>query len=213
MLFSKILMIGGGNLWEKLLVWYENSLIKDIGSFLEETVFRVDFGVYDNFSVGSGVGGTIRNVIIGLMFGMVIAAAVMFYTRTVHGRFIRTLLRGECFSAEHAMTLRDAGAFRVPSIRRELTKGGALAKLIRCVEAESYDETKEKKPFAPDFTKAHFYIPEDLKYRADVRYDRSGSGGAQFAITLVVCVAVAVLLCRLLPFALGLADWLMSALS
>ena len=209
MLFTNM-MVNSGNLWEKLLIWYENSLIHELGRFFEENVFRVDFGIYENFSVGRGVGGTVRTVIIGLMLGMVFATWSMYYTRTVHGRFVRKLLRGECYTADRAMTLREAGMFRNPSIRRELTKGGALTKLTRCVEAEQYDEAKEKKPFAPDFTTAHFYIPEDLKYRADVRYERDGSGLLPFLLTVVVCVIVAILLCRFLPYALGLADWLIS---
>ncbi len=211
--FQRIMAFSGGNIWEKLLLWYENSVLKELMDYLNEAVFRIDFGTYQNFSVSSTMGGTLKNVILGLMLGMVLAAGLMLYTRTVQGRFVRTLLKHECFTPDRALTLRETGMFRNVSVRRELAEGGALSKLTRCVEEEAFDPQSSKTPFQPDFQTAHFYIPEDLKYRAEVRYDRKGSGLPQFLLTLVLCIAVAVLLCRYLPVLLGFADWIISLLA
>lgn len=210
---SNIMMLLGANLWEKILIWYQNSLLKELVEYLGSTVFHVEFSTYENFSLSGGIGGTVRNIILGLMVGTALAAGMMFYTRNVQGRFVRALLKGESFSPERAMTLRETGMFRNTSVRRELSRSGVLSKLTRCVEEENFDSSASKKPFEPDFMTAHFYIPEDLKYRAEVRYDRKGSGLPQLVLTVVACLVVAVVLCRFLPSLLGLADWLMTALA
>lgn len=64
-----------------------------------------------------------------------------------------------------------------------------------------------------DFLTARFYIPEELKHRADVRFDRSGSGWGQAIATIAISVAVAALLCWLLPDILQLADNIISLAS
>ncbi len=209
-LISKILYSNGGNLWEKIYNWYQGSLLRELFDHLGNAVFNVEFSTYENLTVAGTAGRTARDLIIGLMFGTIFAAALMYYTRCVHGKWIRRLLREECFSPDRAITLLQAGAFRNPSIRRDLTRGGALSKVTRCVEEEERDPALASQPFKPDFLTARFYIPEDLKYRAEVRYDRSGSGLPQFLLTIVLTIVISVALCRLLPAALTLADWLMS---
>ncbi len=252
-LFLKIFNLSGGNIWEKLLIWYENSVIKELLDYISEKWLSPEFGTYENFSVSGSAGSTVRNVIIGLALGMMIAAALMFYARFVQGKFIRALLRGECFTPDRAMTLYETGMFREPSVRRELARGGVLAKLTRClptgqavrleevqeaVEAEPAPDNGEARdsengapppaesepeatkadpmgntvalPDRVDFTTARFYIPEELKYRAEARYDSRGSRLPQLILSLVVGIALAVLLVRLAPVLLNFADWLIS---
>lgn len=211
--FQRTMAFSGGNIWEKLLLWYENSVFKELIDYLNDEVFRIELGTYENFSVSSTAGGTLKNIILGLALGAVLAAGLMLYTRAVQGRFVRTLLKRECFTSDRALTLLEAGMFRNVSVRRELASGGALSKLTRCVEAEEADAQTSGVPFQPDFRTAHFYIPEDLKYRAELRYDRKGSGLPQLLLTLVLCIVTAVLLCRYLPALLGFADWMISLLA
>lgn len=289
-LFSKIMNLLSANIWERLLKWYQNSLIKEMIDYFAEQVFRVDFRVYDNFSVGAQTGVTVKNVILGIMLGAIVAACAMAYTRRVHGRFVRTLLRRGAHSPETAITLREAGLFCNPSVRRALL-GGVLSKLTRCVETEEYlaahaekidgtatgdegaaelDDTEpyenREEPselatetiaeavssgssmasegalgddsndvsndteatdgdssdvrglvvvdgFTPDLLTARFYIPEALKYRAEVRYEQRGSGILPLILTVVACIAIAILLCRFLPSLLGLADGLINVFS
>ena len=61
-----------------------------------------------------------------------------------------------------------------------------------------------------DFLTARFYIPEALKYRADVRFDRRGSGWAPAIATIAIVVILAALICRFLPSVLWLADAIIS---
>lgn len=289
-LFSKIMNLLSANIWERLLKWYQNSVIKELIDYFAEQVFHVDFRVYDNFSVGAQTGVTVKNVILGIMLGAIVAACAMAYTRRVHGRFVRTLLRRGAHTPETAITLRDAGLFCNPSVRRALF-GGVLSKLTRCVETEEYlaaqsekvdgtatsekdvaesndleafedreapsesviktvaeavslDSSADSKGalgddlngvssdtevadgdssdvrglvvvdgFSPDLLTARFYIPEALKYRAEVRYEQRGSGILPLLLTVVGCIAIAILLCRFLPSLLGLADGLINVFS
>lgn len=64
-----------------------------------------------------------------------------------------------------------------------------------------------------DFLTARFYVPEELRYRAEIRFRVKGSSWWLVALTAVVAVVVAALLCRLLPDVVAFADNLMTWLS
>lgn len=57
-----------------------------------------------------------------------------------------------------------------------------------------------------DFLTARFYIPEDLRYRADVRFDAKGSSWGLVAVSAVISILAAALLCWLFPDVIALAD-------
>lgn len=50
-----------------------------------------------------------------------------------------------------------------------------------------------------DFTTAHFYLPADLKYRAEVRFERKGSGKLPVVLVCIGAVLFVALTCRFLP--------------
>ena len=223
---SKILAASSANLWEKILAWYQESFLRELLAGLDDGLFSVELGVYENLSVSDGLPTTARNIILGLTLGTVIAAALMFYTKTVHGKFIRSLLERGCNSPENAATLTELGMFRSDSVRRDLARGGALTRLALCVQREALleaqngeneGENAEKRDtyldFHPDFTVARYYIPEDLRYRAEFRYSKKGMSVGFFVLTVILCFVGAALLCSLLPALLGLADRLIGALA
>lgn len=201
MLFSKIYSISAVNLWDKILNWYRNSLIKELLDYLETQVFSITFGDYDNITLSERSGENIKNILIGLILGTILASAAAYYMRAVQGKFVRELLKKECFSPDTAVTLRECGFFCNPSVRRELSKGGALSKITKCTDAVS-----EEHPI--DFLTARFYIPEDDKYRAEFRYTKKGASVPHLLLTVGVCILVGVLLFRWLPQLLSFADWI-----
>lgn len=202
MLFSKILSVSSINLWNKILHWYRASALKEFLELLETKLFSLNFGEYENISLSPNAGGTIKNIIIGLIIGAILASASAFYTRAVQGKFVRELLHRECLTADTAVTLRECGFFCNPSIRRELSRGGALSKMVRCTSEISMD-----KPV--DFLTARFYVPEEDKYRAEVRYTANGSRMSNLLLTVAVCLLAGFLLLKGIPLLLNLADWLM----
>ena len=60
-----------------------------------------------------------------------------------------------------------------------------------------------------DFNTAHFYIPDDEHYAADIRYDNQGSGWRAMILVILVTVIIAVLVCFLLPDMMQLVDNMM----
>ena len=214
-------------LWEKLSAWYQNSLLCELLTYIGDTYFSVDFDAYDNFSIAAGAGNTARNAILAIMLGIVIASILTTYYRHDRGPggFVRKMLREEIHSPEKAKTLLELGYFRNPTIRRELSRGSALQMVVRCREAEQANaeqtqpngdakrNTYAQKAFKIDFRTAHFYIPENLRYRADVRFDKKGSGWGLVLATAAIAVIAASVLCWLLPDALHLADNLINILS
>lgn len=63
------------------------------------------------------------------------------------------------------------------------------------------------KPF--DFVVDRFYIPEVLRYRAEVRYTQKGSGVLPLVLTVILTMIGSGLLCRYLPNILSLVDRLL----
>jgi len=225
-----LLTTAGEGVWERIHDWYQNSLIHETFAFLEERYFTVHFDAYENFSLGSNAAVTARNIILGLTFGIFLAAIMTSYTRTVLGNFIRKLIKSDTMSPDHAKTLSELGFFRSTAVRRELAHGVILRKIIRCTEEEddrlkteqerlSYEERRKDHPnlprFSPklfrlDFTTMHFYLPQDLHYRADVRFDRNGSGWLLALVTAVLAIVLAGVLCWFLPDVFRLLDHLIS---
>ena len=207
MLFSKIYALSGANIWDKTVNWYQTSTIKELLTFLDTQVFHINPATYDHFSVSERAGQNIKNVILGLVIGMILAAIATYYTRAVQGKFVRELLKRQCLTPESAITLRECGFFCNPTIRRELKNGGALSKIAKLAEPLENADT----PI--DFLSARYYIPEETKDRTELRFRSQGSGPLYVILISVICIAAGVILFRVLPSLLGLADGLITLLS
>ena len=213
----------GVSIWKRIAEWYQDSLICEIFTYLEDTYFSVSFGSYQNFSVSESTAVTVRNTILGIAIGIIIASAMMVYTKRVLGGFVRTLLRNECTSPETAKTLLELGYFKNASIRKELKKGVTLCKLVYCKEREESlqacsftDETPSQKgsdTFAIDLNTMHFFIPEELRDRAEIRFENKGSTWGFFLLVLVLTIVLTAILCTLLPNLFGLVDSIYTVVS
>ena len=51
-----------------------------------------------------------------------------------------------------------------------------------------------------------YYIPEELKYRAEIRFEQKGNGLFALVFTCAAAVGLAVLVIALLPWFLGVID-------
>ena len=215
---------GGESLWERIVAWYQNSLIHELLNYANERYFTVEFGLYENFSLGANAGTTSRNLILGFAIGIIIASILTAYVRIGLGAFVRKLLKTESVSPEQAKTLLELGYFRSTVIRRELTQGTTLRTVVRSCEddmqeAEGDENGEEQapaeakkahtllqKPKKIDFLTARFYVPEDLRYRADVRFEKKGSGWGSVILSVLITVVVSAALCWLLPDLFQFAD-------
>ncbi|MBQ8345682.1 MAG: hypothetical protein IJY42_05395 [Clostridia bacterium] len=192
------------SLWEKMVSWYQQSFLHELITSIQTQFFNVEFGVYENFSFSEQAESTAETLIVGIAIGLIIAAAFMSFTRTRIGRFVRKMIKEECFSAESSKTLTELEEFRNSTVRRQLAKGMILRNIVRCVEEDDAKAAGAEYQF--DFKTAHFYIPEEQKYRADVRFEKKGIGWLTVLLTAVCAVVAASLLCTFLPDIVRLMD-------
>ena len=235
-MFQFFLSVSGESLWEKLTVWYRSSVLYELLNYLRDRYFTIEFGAYENFNLGAGASSMAQTIILSVAIGFMVAAVMAVYTRTVLGNFVRALLKSEAKDAQSAKDLSSLGFFRSAAIRRELSRGVTLRKVVKCVQEEELLGNKEENPagegeeienptpatskapssevlFKPDFTTARYYIPEDLRYHAELRFEKKGSGWGPMLITIVASIVIAALLSYLLPDILQMADNLISMMS
>ena len=162
-----------------------------------------------------------RNIVFAFFIGINIAAIMSIFDKRVLGDFARKLIREEALSPETAMTLSELGYYKNTAIRSSLRSGYTLRRVVRCVEEEQYNAALEQKrlefeasggkkfrevPFKVDFETAHFYIPDELKYTAEIKFNKKGTNWLTFAGVFVGSVAVMFLTFWLYPDILQLID-------
>ena len=159
--------------------------------------FTIEAREYTNFVIDAGTRTTIRNVIVGFAIGILLAAVYAFYQKNVPGLLVHALLRAEAFSPETARTAEELGLSKNFFVWFELKHNAMLKRVVCCVApAETENETST----------AAYYIPEELKYRAEVRYEKKGNGPMALIFTAVATVLMAILLIRLAPSLIGIID-------
>lgn len=103
-----------------------------------------------------------------------------------------------------------------PCVTLESTEEKKQSKVMQILLAIKYffiPKKDSRDVFEIDFATMHFYIPEDLRYRADVRYEKKGSGWLPFIVVSIATVVATALLCVYLPELFQFADNLISFLS
>ena len=239
------------NLWDKIVRWYRGTLLYELIEHFVQVFFTVRPVSYEKITLTVTAAKTVRNAILAVALGVILAAAGIFYTRRYPGGFVRKLLAAGAHSPEKAMTLAETGYFYSVGVRLNLKRGGVLTKtVVRAgdpeppvpleLREESSDEQPNEqsqaepegapeepvaadgaeavtngangaeqvpKPF--DFVADRFYIPEGLRYRAEVRYTQKGSGVLPLVLTVILTIVGSGLLCRYLPNILRVVDWLL----
>jgi len=211
---TAILRADSSSFWEHLAAWYQNSTLGELVAYFKDTYFTIHFGVYDNFSISLQSANLINKMIPALVWGIIIAAIATFFSRRSLGDFVGTLCKNEAFSPEKGITLLDSGAFRSTVVRRQLCRSAFLRKVVFCREEQEFLAAQGRDAtYKIDFTKDHFYIPEELKYRAENRFSQKGSGWLYVVLTVVLVPIVVGLLCRFMPNILQFIDSLITALA
>lgn len=191
--------------------------------FLNEW-FSPEMGEYEYIGIS---GTTLRNMIFGLLIGFFLACCITVFDRRVLGDFVRHVLQNECLSKDRAKTLAELGYLKNTFIRGSLKSGVTLRRVVKCVEEEEFLEAARKrraeleaafaaegkkppkqKPeaFKIDVSVMHFYIPEEMKYMAEVKFEKKGANWVTLLIALLLFIAIAALVIFLLPDLLQMLD-------
>ncbi len=154
--------------------------------------FSVAAGEYEHLNFTASSAKTATLFIWAACLGVILASLYHYYQCTVPGGVVRAILRAEAFSKECAKTACELGLAGKAFALYELTSGITLRHVVHCTDGE--DEEKR------------YYIPEAERYRAELRFSKEGNGVRGLVITAAFCVVLAIVLVKVLPFFLGIAD-------
>ncbi len=158
--------------------------------------FSVGAGEYEKLNFTTASAKTATLFIWAACIGIALAALYNLYQRAVPGGVVRALLRAEALDEERARSCEELGLASKPFALFELTSGITLRHVVHCVGERNTPE-------------ARYYIPEEEKYRAEIRFSKEGNGIIGLSLTLFLCVGVGLALIKLLPLVLGMIDGLM----
>lgn len=161
--------------------------------------FNPELEGYVNFDFGSGELVNIRFIIFGIFAGVFCASLYMVYVKNFIGRFVRKLLAEGCLSEEKAQTLGTLGFAKDILVRRAL-KGSLLASTVSRVMPPEDGEGKT------DEAQIRYYIKEEKKYVAEMRFHARGSGWPTLLFVLLISVICIFVIFAFLPQILRLAD-------
>lgn len=148
-------------------------------------------------------------IIFALFVGLAVASFGIVYDKRVLGEAVRKLLREECLSPETGKTLVELGFGRNSALRHSVRKSVSLRRVVKCREEEEFLRKQEEQrllheekrktdrsigrfreiPYVFDLENDHFYIPEELKYTADVKFEKRGNSWF-FSIFFTVILAI-----------------------
>lgn len=160
------------------------------------SIFTIEAREYQHFTFDAASRTMARNAIVALCIGIMLASLYAAYQRGVVGKPVRALLRAEALSPETAKTLAELSLERNPFVVFEIERNRVLKGLIKTVHTEGEEAPR-------------YYIPEELKYRADVRFEAKGNGIFALLLAAVVAAGLALALIALLPTFLTIIDNLM----
>jgi len=204
----------------------EKSLFEELWDYIVETYFSPDVSGLQNIDLGTGQMISLQMIIIGICIGVVVAAAVSVVDKKHLGAFVRDLIAEGCLSPDSAKTLLELGYARNFAVRGSLKGGSVFARWVRCREEDEFladiekkrteneaacDDGEKKPRFkAPEFKRdcdtMHFYVPEEKKYSAEVKFDSKGANWGSFIVITILSVFLCAFLCHLLPDMLILVD-------
>lgn len=172
--------------------------------------------------IHSGAGTvTLAGIIWAIAAGFAVGMFLSYYNKNYLGETVRRLYKKGADSKETALTLKELGLAPTKLRTRSLREGGSLRKYVRIANEEEAVTSlgRKKRPkiveflfpssekFSCDFETAKFYMPEEEKYKAAVRYDqRSRLSPVLLVSVLIVLAAVALGITFAAPKILKLLD-------
>ena len=165
-------------------------------------IFSIPAKTYEHFTLTYSAAKTLSAIILAICAGVILAALYNFYIRHVPGGVVRLLLSRGALSPETALSAEELGLLDKPFSLWELLRGVSLRHIVCAVSAQDKEEEGDGEADA----QTRFYIPEDKKYRAEARFEQKGNGVMGLVITCALAVVLAIVLIKLMPVVLAMAD-------
>ena len=142
-------------------------------------------------------GVTLELIVWSLFIGIMVAGAIAVYNKRFLGGFVRKLIEEEAFSPEKALTLEELGFENNKLLQREILKGVIFKSIVYEKDDEVVIQDKSAVPVFHeelDFEKARFYVPYELRHRAELKFDKKGTHIMLMVISSVFFLALALLI-------------------
>lgn len=160
---------------------------------------------------------TLPLIIWGVLGGIAVGSVFSVIGRRIPGVFIKKLHRAGAASADTAVTLADLEMEKNLLLKRSLCDGKPLRKYVEIANPDDFIVKEPKngrfsrimrkifslpEPEARtviDFARAKFFITDEARYTAEVRYNGKGADLLGVAIAVVLLAAIGFLLQWILP--------------
>ena len=134
-----------------------------------------------NFDFLKQYSGTPLSLIVTAFFiGILIALFAIFYERNVPGTLVRKLIKAKAHSEENAKTLKELACDNI-FIRFAIRDKSTLNKIVKKIKGEKKSDDR-------------FYIPEELRIRAEIRYRKKGNDLIALIAALAILAILAVVI-------------------
>ena len=129
----------------------------------------------------TGGSSATASVIWPMIIGVYIAIIIIFINKKTIGRLVKKLLSASADSEENAVSLKELGLEKKPSLRYALRPSSTLSNIIKRTEDERY------------------YIPEDKSYRAESLYTQKRVTALTLIVPAILLTAAGIALLNALP--------------
>ena len=209
-----------------LSTYKETTFLEDVINYVKSVFLSSDSGYYGNLGFDKSPLISLRMLLLGIFVGTVIACIVMAYNKQVLGGAIRRIIEKGANSPETAKTLSELGYEKNAFIRSAVRGNVNLRRFVKCAEEEEYlasereaatlhEQKRAENPSLKEYkietymidpSTAHFYVPEDLRIRAEIRFDKKGSGFKAGIVGVILLCVIFFILLLALPVILDFLD-------
>lgn len=184
--------------------------LDNITSFIYD-FFHPTFEGYTNFSFSESQQKLFPFIVFGIFLGVFLAAFYTLYIRSLLGGIVRKIIGGGEFGAENAKTLAELGFEKNIFIRHALKNPYSLRRVLRSRELDAHREAKTGKEFRYDPKNEHFYLLEDDKYTAEMRFGKHATSPVTLLFVLLGIAICEIVIFAFLPELVSFFDNVMSA--
>ena len=131
-----------------------------------------------------------------IYIGCVAASIMSLYYKRYLGSFVRTLIDNEAFTPDTAMTLGELGFEKNSFIKSQLRGHGVFSSLVYEKNDTVILHGDSAIPVyhdSIDFSTARFFIPYELKIRAELKFDKKGNHIMGVVVVIIAFFIVALL--------------------
>ena len=176
--------------------------------------------VFENLDLDIN-GSSFLFIVWGIAVGILLGVLLSLIYRVHAHKLVAALAEHGATDREHALTLADLGLGKNRVVRRMLGNGGSLSSTVLCANEDEFPPRKLSKlgyfwhykflrgdPLPPktDYSIARFYLPEEKRVTAELRYSEEKHPVRSFILAALGLTALALFTIFVLPELLTMVD-------